>query len=349
MTDQKLNIKLSPDASMREVMASIDKSAKQIALIVDSDDHLLGTVTDGDIRRALLSGMDMQAKASSFMNANPITGIVDESPALWQRTMQRHSLHHLPLLDATGRFRELAQISQPLEPERNNTVILMAGGLGTRLRPLTEAMPKPLLAVGDKPILQTIIENFTDQGFSKFILCINYQGEKIRQFCGDGSRWNAEIQYLEEDKPLGTAGALSLLDKAPREPFFVMNADLLTKVDYVRLLDFHQNQGHIASMCVREYRHQIPYGVVKLDKHRIVNVIEKPNYYYYVNAGIYCLSPEVLQYIPKDDYFDMTELFAKLIKLSKCVGSFPLREYWMDVGRMDDFRQADQDYFEQFG
>lgn len=347
--DDYQTIKLLPDTSMRDVMASIDKGAKQIALIVDADDHLLGTVTDGDIRRALLAGMDMQTSAKQFMNANPITGIVDESPALWQRTMQRHSLRHLPLLDATGRFCELAQINQPLEPERQNTVVLMAGGLGTRLRPLTESMPKPLLSVGDKPILQTIIENFTEQGFSRFILCINYQGEKIRQFCGDGSKWNASIEYIEEEKPLGTAGALGLLSEVPKEPFFVMNADLLTKVDYVRLLEFHLKQQHIASMCIREYRHQVPYGVVKLDEHRILNVIEKPNYYYYVNAGIYCLSPEVLRYIPKDDYFDMTELFSKMIKLSKCVGSFPLREYWMDVGRMDDFQQADQDYFQQFG
>jgi len=349
MTDQYQHIKLPPDASMREVMASIDKSAKQIALIVDSTDHLLGTVTDGDIRRALLAGMEMSVPAKNFMNANPITGIVDESPALWQRTMQRHSLRHLPLLDATGRFCQLAQLNLPLEPDRTNTVVLMAGGLGTRLRPLTESMPKPLLAVGDKPIIQTIIENFVDQGFSQFVICINYQGEKIKHFCGNGSRWNANIVYVEEDKPLGTAGALSLLKETPGDAFFVMNADLLTKVDYVRLLDFHKKQGHVASMCIREYRHQVPYGVVKLDEHRIVNVIEKPNYYYYVNAGIYCLSPEVLRYIPKDDYFDMTELFSKLIKLSKCVGSFPLREYWMDVGRMDDFIQADQEYFQQFG
>ena len=334
---------------MREVMACIDKNAKQIALIVDANDHLLGTVTDGDIRRALLSGMDMQSKAQAFMNANPITGLVDESPALWQRTMQRHSLRHLPLLDATGRFCELTQLSQPMEPDRSNPVILMAGGLGTRLRPLTETIPKPLLAVGDKPILQTIIENFTDQGFNRFILCVNYQGEKIKSFCGDGSRWNASIEYVEEEKALGTAGALSLLKQKPDEAFFVMNADLLTKVDYVRLLEFHNKQSHIASMCVREYRHQVPYGVVKLKEHRIINVIEKPNYYYYVNAGIYCLSPEVLDFIPSQTYFDMTELFTKLIQLSKCVGSFPLREYWMDVGRMDDFNQADQDYSQQFG
>jgi len=349
MTDHFQHIKLPPDATMREVMASIDQSAKQIALIVDRDDHLLGTVTDGDIRRALLAGKDMQVQAKEFMNANPITGIVDESPALWQRTMLRHSLRHLPLLDATGRFCQLVQLNLPLEPERGNTVVLMAGGLGTRLRPLTESMPKPLLAIGDKPILQTIIESFTEQGFSNFVICVNYQGEKIKHFCGDGSRWNANIRYIEEEKPLGTAGALSLLDAIPKDPFFVMNADLLTKVDFVRLLDFHRNQSHVASMCIREYRHQVPYGVVKLDNHRVLNVIEKPNYYYHVNAGIYCLSPEVLRYIPKDDYFDMTELFIKLIKLSKCVGSFPLREYWMDVGRMDDFLQADQDYFEQFG
>lgn len=349
MNDSHSDIMLSPEASMREVMASIDKNAKQIALIVDDTGHLLGTVTDGDIRRAILSGMNLDTKAMQFMNANPIAGIVDESPAIWQRTMQRHHLRHLPLLDAIGRFCKLVQLSPPNEPVRDNTVVLMAGGLGTRLRPLTETTPKPLLPVGDKPIIQTIIENFVEQGFHNFVLCLNYQGDKIKQFCGDGKRWDAEIEYIEEPKALGTAGALSLLSKRPRKPFFVMNADVLTKVDYVRLLDFHLKQGHIASMCIREYRHQVPYGVVKLDEHRIVNVIEKPNYYFYVNAGIYLLSPQVLDHIPNDQYYDMTELFTKLIQQSACVGSFPLREYWMDVGRMDDFKQAGEDYFEQFG
>ena len=221
--------------------------------------------------------------------------------------------------------------------------------MGTRLYPLTQQRPKPLLKVGEKPIIQTIIENFISQGFSDFKICINYLGEKIKDFCGDGSRWNVNIDYIEEDKRLGTAGALSLLPQRPDKPFFVMNGDVLTKVDFVRLLVFHEKQKNLATMCVREYRYQIPYGVVKLDQHRIVDLKEKPVEYYNVNAGVYLLEPAVLDYIPANQYFDMTRLFEVMMERNLQVGSFPLREYWVDVGRMEDFEQAHTDYTEQFG
>lgn len=349
MNDNWKKIALTADTLMREVMAAIDVTAMQIALIVDQDYHLLGTVTDGDIRRALLKGSSLDTPAREFMNSNPISGIIDEDPESWQRALQRHQLRHLPLLDANGCVRALAKAQLPKEPRRENHIILMAGGLGTRLRPLTEKIPKPLLRVGDKPILQTIIENFAAQGFYRFTLCLNYQGEKIQAFCGDGSQWGVNIRYVTEDRPLGTAGALSLISEPVKLPFFVMNGDLLTKVDFVRLLGFHEKQNNAATMCVREYRYQIPYGVVKLDEHRIISIKEKPIQYYYVNAGIYLLAPEILSKIPKKQYFDMTDLYSKLIDESQRVGSFPLREYWMDVGRMEDFEQAGSDYLEQFG
>jgi NDP-sugar pyrophosphorylase family protein len=228
-------------------------------------------------------------------------------------------------------------------------VVLMAGGMGTRLHPLTQQHPKPLLKVGEKPIIQTIIENFVTQGFSQFRICINYLGEKIKAFCGDGSHWDVQIEYIEEDKRLGTAGALSLLPQRPEKPFFVMNGDVLTKVDFVRLLRFHEKQQNLATMCIREYRYQIPYGVVKLERHRIVELKEKPVEYYNINAGVYLLEPVVLDYIPQNKYFDMTHLFELMMEKNLQVGSFPLREYWMDVGRKEDFDQADIDYAGQFG
>lgn len=335
--------------TMREVLSLIDASSMQIALVVDDGCHLVGTITDGDIRRALLRGETLDTPVSQFMNSNPITGLLDEDPQIWQRTMNRYTLQHLPLLDSNGCIQELARRVQPEEPPRDNTVVLMAGGMGTRLRPLTQQQPKPLLKVGEKPIIQTIIENFVSQGFHDFKICINYQGEQIKAFCGDGKAWDANIEYIEEQKRLGTAGALSLLNDRPDKPFFVMNGDVLTKVDFVRLLGFHQKQHNVATMCVREYRYQIPYGVVKLDQHRIVDLKEKPVEYYNVNAGVYLLEPAVLEQIPSNEYFDMTQLFEKLIEKNIQVGSFPLREYWMDVGRMEDFEQAHLDYAVHFG
>lgn len=339
---------VTPNTPMREVMQVIDRAGTQIALVTDDDGHLLGIATDGDIRRALLRGEGLETPVDQFMNPNPVTGLVDEDPAVWQRTMQRHSLRFLPLLDARGCVQELVRVDALAEPARDNLVMLMAGGLGTRLRPLTEHEPKPLLKVGDKPILETILENFIAQGFHRFKFCINYRGQMIRDHFGDGSAWGAQIDYVEEHKRLGTAGALSLLDERPKQPFFVMNGDLLTKVDFVRLLEFHKKQSNAATLCVREYRYQIPYGVVQLDQYRITRLKEKPVQYYNVNAGIYLLEPSVMDHIPRDEYYDMTTLVERMIAQGSQVGSFPLREYWMDIGRMEDFERADHEYADHF-
>lgn len=339
-----------PSATIQQVMEVIDKDGVlQIALVVDENNHLLGTVTDGDIRRAILRGGSLNDEISKFMNANPITGLVDEDPSIWQRTMLRHTLRHLPLIDSNGRIADLTCLEPPKEPTRDNPVVLMAGGLGTRLRPLTEQKPKPLLTIGNKPILETIIENFVSQGFYRFYICINYRGEMIRDHFKDGSKWGASITYIEERTRLGTAGALSLISDKIQLPFFVMNGDLLTKVDFVRLAEFHKQQQNMITMCIREYRYQIPYGVVKLNNHKILELREKPIQYYHVNAGIYMLDPTLLSYIPENEYYDMTTLIETLINRNAAVGSFPLREYWMDVGRIEDFEQAHNEYFDQFG
>ncbi|HEC20842.1 MAG TPA: CBS domain-containing protein, partial [Gammaproteobacteria bacterium] len=301
-------IAVSSDASMKDVLTAISDGNMQIALVVDDGCHLSGTVTDGDIRRALLRGDGLDTRASAFMNANPITGLLNEDESLWQRTMQRHALRHLPLLDANGCVVGLARFEQPTEPRHENPVILMAGGLGTRLRPLTQNQPKPLIEVGSKPILETIIENFAAHGFHNIYLCINYKGEMIKEHFEDGSRWGVNIQYIEEPKRMGTAGALSLLPERPAMPFFVMNSDLLTKVDFVRLLRFHQKHAAAATLCTREYTHQIPYGVINLDGHMVHNIVEKPVHRFNVNAGIYVLEPMVLDNIPGDNYFDMPSL-----------------------------------------
>jgi len=341
-------IAIKSNATMKDVLMVISEGNMQIALVVDDGCHLSGTVTDGDIRRALLRGNGLNTPISSLMNDSPITGLQDEDKSLWQRTMRRHTLRHLPLLDSNGCVFGLARYELPKEPKRDNPVILMAGGLGTRLHPLTQSQPKPLLEVGSKPILETIIENFADHGFYNIYLCINYKGEMIKNYFGDGSRWNVEIQYIEEHKRMGTAGALSLLPNKPGAPFFVMNSDLLTKVDFVRLLHFHQKQSASATMCTREYTHQIPYGVINLEGHEVVSMVEKPTQRFSVNAGIYVLEPETLENIPADVYFDMPSLINTLLDNKESVSSFPIHEYWIDIGRMREFEQAHEDYSTQF-
>ncbi|MBI3771287.1 MAG: nucleotidyltransferase family protein [Gammaproteobacteria bacterium] len=341
-------IAVKPSDTMQKVMQVIDTGRMQIALVVDDNDHLIGTVTDGDIRRAILKGRGLDTPVQEYMNKNPTTGLIDEEPSSWQRTMLRHTLRHLPLLDAGGCIAKLTFLEPPREPVRDNPVVLMAGGLGTRLRPLTEKKPKPLLTIGNKPILETIIENFVSQGFHKFYVCINYKGDMIREHFKDGSQWDASITYIEENKRLGTAGALSLIKDKIDLPFFVMNGDLLTKVDFVRLSEFHKQQQNTITMCVREYRYQIPYGVVSLDRHRITGISEKPIQYYQVNAGIYMLDHEIINDIPHNQFYDMTTLIEVILAKNITVGSFPLREYWMDVGRVEDFEQAHSEYFDQF-
>jgi NDP-sugar pyrophosphorylase family protein len=229
-------------------------------------------------------------------------------------------------------------------PERENWVVLMAGGLGTRLAPLTDNCPKPLLKVGNKPILETIIENFISHGFKRFYLSVNYKAEMIEEYFGDGSRWGAEIRYLREDKKMGTAGALGLIPEPLTQPFLVMNGDLLTKVNFSQLLNFHQEQNAHATMCVREYDFQVPYGVVSVDKHRIKSIEEKPVHRFFVNAGIYVLDPEAVSLIPADMPYDMTSLFEQMTANEREVIAFPVREYWLDIGHRDDFERAAGDF-----
>ena len=344
------DISVRRDATLKAALTVLDQGAMQIALVVDDECHLAGTITDGDARRALLRGQGMDTPVTEVMNPNPITGLLAEGREIWQRTMHRHGLRHLPLLDASGCVADLARYELPSEPERNTPVIIMAGGLGARLRPLTNDIPKPLLKVGSRPVLETIIENFAEQGFQHITLCVNYRGDMIRQHFGDGSRWDVDIHYVEEPDRMGTAGALTLLPQRPTEPFIVMNGDLLTKVDFVRLLDFHEKQGFAATVAMREYSHQIPYGVLEIDDdYKVQRMVEKPIERRYVSAGIYVLDPGTIDLIPSDAFYDMPTLFNALMANTQTVGSFPLRDYWVDIGRMEDLERASAEFTEMFG
>lgn len=342
---------LDQSARIIDAARTIDSSIAKIALVVDECGKLLGCVTDYDVRKAVLCGMDMSKESvAAIMNRSPKFIGDDASDFLVHQAMLGKNVRQLPILDGNGRVCGLKILSEfdPSRLRHGNPVVLMAGGLGTRLRPLTENCPKPLLKVGDKPIMEIILESFIQQGFFNFYISVNYKADMIEEYFGDGSRYGIHIRYLRERKRLGTAGALSLLPDTIGESALVMNGDLLTKVDFGQLLDCHRYRQADATMCVREYRYQIPYGVVDIDDGddwEIKGIKEKPAHSVFVNAGIYMLRPEVIRDIPKDTYFDMTDVFADNLKKKRKNVAFPIREYWMDVGRMEDFERVQSEFF----
>lgn len=336
-------------ATIRDTIRTIDASAMQIALVVDDKSRLVGTVTDGDVRRAILRGADLEAAAESIMNPHPRTATINESRDSILLMMRQKQLHQIPILDLDGRLVGVEILDDLLQPaNKDNPVVIMAGGLGSRLRPLTDECPKPMLRVGNKPILETILQNFVEYGFSQFYFSVNYRADMIKDHFGDGGTWGVQIRYLEEDRRLGTAGALSLLQPAPQLPLIVMNGDLLTKINFQHLLDFHAGHNAAATMCVREYEQQIPYGMVSIDGHRLMGIEEKPAQKFFVNAGIYVLNPDAFNYLPAGAAIDMPDLFNRVIGDGGQAAVFPLREYWLDIGRIDDLERARNEYEGKF-
>ena len=344
-----INILIDKNTTLLETMKIIDNSALQFAVVVDDANYLLGTVTDGDIRRGILRGEGLDVPIKKVMNASPITASIENTYSDCLNLLKKHKLKQLPIVDMDNRIVDIIFADEdPVAKSNGNTVILMAGGLGTRLRPLTENIPKPMLNVGDKPILETIIEGFKRYGFTNFILSVNYKKEIIQNYFQDGSALGVSITYIEEEKRMGTAGPLSLLKKKPTSPFFVMNGDLLTQVNFEQLLRFHEDTDAVATMCVREYEHQIPYGVIETDGQQLISIKEKPLQRSFVNAGIYVLSPEILDYIPQNEFYDMPDLFKRLMEKQRNVSVFPVREYWLDIGHIADFERADDEYSSYF-
>jgi len=340
---------VSPETTIRETIKIIDESSLQIVLVVDKNNRLLGTITDGDIRRGLLRGKSLESSVKNIYYVSPITGSVKDDADTLHKLMVRKFIKHLPVLDNEGKVVRLEILKEILQKNKHsNPVVLMAGGLGSRLRPLTDDFPKPLLKVGGKPVLETILENFISAGFGTFYISVNYKAEMIEKYFGDGSKWGVEILYLREEKQLGTAGSLHLITERPTLPFIVMNGDLLTKVKFEKLVDFHNSNNELkksmATMCVREFNMQIPYGVVKKDGNKLLGIDEKPVQRFFVNAGIYVMEPDVLDIIPRDTKFDMTDLFGKLLEDHKETVIFQIREYWMDIGHMKDFEEANGEY-----
>jgi dTDP-glucose pyrophosphorylase len=343
------NIKLNKIATVKDALKTIDKGTMRIAIVVNEDDEVMGVINDGDIRRALLNGYTLDSIIENIYNKSSIICTINQTKEEIFKIAIKNRVYQIAIVDDNNFLVDIQEIGQMLKKtKRPNKVILMAGGLGTRLRPLTKDTPKPLLKVGNKPILETIIESFSKYGFTDIVISVNYKSKMIKDYFGDGNNFNVNIKYLDENTRLGTAGALSLLKEQPNEPFFVMNADLLTNVDFIKLLDFHSQENSIATMCVREYDFQVPYGVIETNNSEILAITEKPVHSFFVNAGIYILSPRVLELIPLNKFYDMPTLFNKLIELNKTVLSFPIHEYWLDIGQINDYKQANIEYHEYF-
>jgi dTDP-glucose pyrophosphorylase/CBS domain-containing protein len=333
------------DATMAEVIEVIGRGSAQIALVVDENCRLLGTVTDGDFRRALLRGLSMQTLVEQFMHFDfrSISSKATDADAL--SFMQHERIHQLPALDHAGQVVRLFRLEDLIKPmERLNTVVIMAGGKGERLKHLTRDCPKPMLLVRGKPILEIILEQCIEVGFREFYFSVNYLKEHIKDYFGDGAFWKVNIQYLEEDKPLGTAGALSLLPSTLEHPLLVLNGDVLTRVDYGRLLRFHSEHLASATLCVQKYTTRIPYGVVRMNDVMVQQIDEKPVFTNYVNAGIYLLEPGLLELVPTDQFFDMPQLLENALEQQYSVSAFPIYEYWLDVGLPETFEQANGEW-----
>jgi dTDP-glucose pyrophosphorylase/predicted transcriptional regulator len=339
------DIFVAPDWTILQALERIESGSAQIVLVIDAADRLLGTVTDGDIRRAILRGIPLEKPVSIVMNKNPLTftqaGGNDAAFAL----MRERSVHQLPVVDSEQRVVGLITLDAVLHGLREHgLVVLMAGGLGTRLRPLTEMTPKPLLPIGGRPLLEITIDNLARQGFGRFVLSVNYRAEMFREHFGNGQRLGVQIDYVVESERLGTAGALRLLPDRPDTPVLVMNGDILTTLDARRLMLFHRNQGVSATMCVREHEWQVPYGVVQTgEAGRLAGFEEKPLRRELVNAGIYVLSPETIDLLPVDGTVDMPTLFDNIAKRISAPAVYQLREYWLDIGHLHDLQRAHDD------
>jgi dTDP-glucose pyrophosphorylase len=345
MTHSWKNILISPKATMQDTISVIDKGSLKTALVVDETKRLLGVVTDGDIRRSLLKHLPMSCEITEVMNKTPLVAEQGTSKSQLLSMMKKHGLLSIPLVKS-GELVGL-QTMQSLVVEKacyDNPVFLMAGGFGTRLRPLTDNCPKPLLKLGDKPILETILESFIEHGFYNFYISTHYLPESIRNHFGDGAKWGVEIQYVHEEDPLGTGGSLGLLPAdLPDLPIIMMNGDVLTKIDFEQLLKYHETYQPVCTMCVREDEYKIPYGVVEADEGRIISLVEKPTHKYFINAGVYVVSRELITSVEKNRHVDMTDLIEKRINNNEFVAMFPVHEYWLDIGKMVDFYQAKKD------
>jgi dTDP-glucose pyrophosphorylase len=330
-------------AQLFRAIEVIQRGTKQITLVVDDERRLLGTITDGDVRRSILRGITLDAPASGIMNTAFTTGTVDMTAAEVFVLMRLHSIRHVPLLDAEGRVADLVWVTDLLRrDEADLSAVVMAGGFGKRLRSLTADTPKPMLPMGDRPVMGHLIDQLRGSGIKEVLVTTHFMPEKIMSHFGDGSEHGLCVRYVREETPMGTAGALSLVGEFAK-PVLVVNGDIVTSVDFGAMLAFHRENRADLTMGVRQCGLRVPYGVVQTDGVRVVGIREKPRYSFFISAGMYLLEPSVRAHLAAETHMDMPELIAALIAAGRSVVSFPVVEYWMDIGAIDDYERARRD------
>ena len=336
------NFTYNSNATFEEALTMLDQNGNGFLPVVDKDGKLYGVITDGDLRRGVL---DKNLTLDAIINKNPI--VEKTTTSEFDVKMKLKELHrrHMPIVDENGVLIRVVVLNNFEYVSKNNRVVIMCGGMGSRLGPLTKDIPKPMLLVGGKPILLEIIEYFKSQGFCKFILCVNYKSEVIEDYFQNGEKFGIDIKYTKEVKRLGTAGALSLIEEILVEPFFVVNGDVLSSVNYEHFLEFHNNNTAAGTMCIKSFSNEIPYACIEFNEHSdLLALKEKPSYDYFINTGMYILDPDVLKYIPNDVFFDMPSLFEILVDNKEITKVFTNEEYWLDIGNPSDYERGKKDF-----
>jgi len=341
MNIRRQSLVLDENSSFYDAIKKLDENGNGALTIIDNKGLFIGLITDGDVRRAVLNKhLDLE----HIINKHPHKLLKESTTSERIAYLKQVKRRHLPIVDKDNLLLEIFTLDSIDFQIMPNLVVIMAGGLGSRLGGLTKDMPKPMLKVGDKPLLETILLSFLDHGFHRFYISVNYKKEIIMEYFGNGSKWGVDIEYLIEDKKLGTAGALSLIKENHANPIVVTNGDVLTNLDYDRLLRHHLEQKSQVTMCVREYEYIIPYGVIEVEGYNITALTEKPKKLLNINAGVYVIEPDVITKIPEDTYYDMTTLFEDMAKINQRSCVFFLKDYWIDVGQIKELTQANIDF-----
>ncbi len=339
---------ITSNATIKDAIEVLEKGKIKVVLVLDSNKILKGTIYDGDIRRALLKGLDLSANVCKAMVKSFIRVSENSSYKEIISIMNQNCISHLPVIGENNKFLGLHVLEDSGFKKDliklPNSVLLMAGGRGKRLMPLTENCPKPLLKINGKPLLEIILKQFIDAGIEKFYFSVCYLSEQIIDYFGDGEKWGVKISYIHEDKPLGTAGALTLLPKDISDPLLIMNGDILTKININHFINFHINNRADVSLSGSEYSYKSPYGVIDVDGVNFKSIIEKPTFKHYINAGIYIINPSILKKIVINEYLDMPDLLNMILKDQHKIVVYPIYEYWLDIGKLDNLNKAKMEW-----
>ena len=331
---------LANNLKVKDAISNLNNTSLKIVIVVDENENFFGTITDGDIRRALLQGFNLDSPLLEVTNKNPIYASMSLGKKDVLVLMKSNKINQVPIIDTNRNIVGL-HLAENLDSSINfsNKIVIMAGGKGKRLYPITKNIPKPLVRVAGKPMIEHIIERAKIEGFNNFIISINYLGHMIQDYFENGDKLNVSIEYIKEDTPLGTAGALSLIKSIPKEPIIVTNGDVFTDIRFSEILNFHNNHDAEGTMAVKLHESQNPYGVVNIKGIEIIDLQEKPIIKNYINAGVYVLEPLVLNFLLRNNYCDMPLLFKKIKENNKKIIAFPMHEPWTDVGKMDDLKK----------